>query len=157
MTVPVRPWYTGTNTLKTPQSGALQVIGSKSTEIRETIGKIDTTNTGSTRITASDGTTVIVRKTSIQSGAELDIQISGQYGAGNAGDPPQLGGTAMYGAQYLITQAGDTITDSSGGSTGLSMLIDNYTLRYSEGDQNAIEYAIQGHSTGGWARTVGTT
>lgn len=157
MAVPVRPWYTGSATIKTPSMGALSVLGTKSQEITENIDKIDTTNTGSTKITAPDTTTVIVQKTSIQAGAELEINISGQYGAGSAGDPPQFGSTNLYGNQKLIAGVGDTISDNAGGATGLNMLVDAYTVRYQEGTGNAIEYQIRGHSNGGYNRTVATS
>lgn len=155
MTVPVRPWYTGTVAIKTVAAGALKVNSVQSLSVTERMDKIDTSGTGSAQITANGVT--ILQKTSIQAGTELAIRINAQYGAGSAGDPPQFGsagGGTLYGNQPAILQAGDTLSDNGGGSVGFNMLIDSYENTFTKGESSPIEYNLEAHSNGAYGRVT---
>lgn len=131
----VRPGFRGSVTV----AGA--VLGIRTGSVRETVDNIVTNNTTST-LDASN----LLPETRVQSAKRCRLNMSAQYSAGGAGDPPNFAGTLLYGDIAVVAVFGDTIS----GNFQTEELGNNIDVI---GD---INYDLAMASNGTYTRTRGT-
>jgi hypothetical protein len=83
----------------------LIALGIRQMTVRETIDNHDTSSTASAIDVAG-----LLPETRIQGKKRCRLNISAQYSAGGAGDPPNFGGTNLYGDIGVQATAGDQVT-----------------------------------------------